>query len=362
MSWRGTAGAVAAANKGHDVVLAASPDLYLDHLQSDRHDEPAGRQPVISLKDVYAFEPLPADIAADNAKHVLGAQVTVFSEYTPTWTRVQHVVFPRVAALAERTWSPSADWPGFLARLPAQLDRYRSFGIDAADSGFAVAIDATRDSDKTTTVTLSNQLGYGQIRYTRDGSAPTAASALYSDPFTIDLPATVAAASFAGDEALSAARSQRIDAAFLRRRNSDQLVGCTDKYSSRLEAPLPLEGTREVHKVDLMNTCWLWKGADLTGISHIAIGVDRLPYNFQLWHDVSGIVARPKRSAAGEVEVRMDGCKSKVVATLPLARARNGQATLEASLPEHEGPVDLCLIVTGKPGPYIWVLGDVQLR
>ena len=42
--------------------------------------------------------------------------------------RVEHQAFPRVAALAEVTWSPAAtrNWPGFASRLGAQFARYRS--------------------------------------------------------------------------------------------------------------------------------------------------------------------------------------------------------------------------------------------
>ncbi|KLD69828.1 beta-hexosaminidase, partial [Xanthomonas hyacinthi DSM 19077] len=129
MSWRGTKGAIKAANAGHDVVMAPSPTLYLDRLQSTLPDEQPGSPQVQTLKMVYDFDPVPADIAADKASHVLGAQVTVFAEYLPNWYRTQHAVFPRIAALAERTWSPTADWNGFVARLPAEMSRYRAAGI-----------------------------------------------------------------------------------------------------------------------------------------------------------------------------------------------------------------------------------------
>ncbi|HUH30465.1 MAG TPA: beta-N-acetylhexosaminidase, partial [Rhodanobacter sp.] len=139
MSWRGSDGAITAANQGHDVVLSPSPTLYLDNLQSDQHDEPAGRAQVQSLRDIYDFNPLPAAIGVAQAKHVLGVQANLWTEYMPTFARAQHAIFPRLAALAELDWSPAAahDWPGFLARLPAQFARYRALGIDYADSAFA---------------------------------------------------------------------------------------------------------------------------------------------------------------------------------------------------------------------------------
>ncbi|HET7359384.1 MAG TPA: beta-N-acetylhexosaminidase, partial [Rhodanobacteraceae bacterium] len=97
MSWRGTDGAIAAANQGHDVVLSPSPTFYLDHVQSDAHDEPPARPLVESLKDIYDFDPVPAAIDAAKAKHVLGAQLNLWTEYMPTFARDQHAIFPRLA-------------------------------------------------------------------------------------------------------------------------------------------------------------------------------------------------------------------------------------------------------------------------
>jgi len=35
---------------------------------------------------------------------------------------------------------------------------------------------------------------------------------------------------------------------------------------------------------------------------------------------------------------------------------------LQGILPKREGTHDLCFVVTGKPGPKLWVIGDIQLR
>src|SRR6185437_7856049 len=48
MSWNAPSSAVEALQQGHDVVMASSPTLYLDHYQSDLHDEPPGRPDVES--------------------------------------------------------------------------------------------------------------------------------------------------------------------------------------------------------------------------------------------------------------------------------------------------------------------------
>ncbi|MET0935945.1 MAG: family 20 glycosylhydrolase, partial [Luteibacter sp.] len=362
MSWRGTKGAIKAANAGHDVVMAPSPTLYMDYLQSSLPDEPAGRPQVQSLKTVYEFEPVPAEIAGDKASHVLGEQVTVFGEYLPNWYRVQHAVFPRIAAVAERTWSPRGDWNSFVARLPAQMARYRAAGIVPADSAFAVAIDAQGAGSDKAKVTLANQSGYGTVRYTTDGSSPTAQSTEYNGPFEVSLPSTIHANAFSGGFGLAGPRELAVDAKSLLRRTSDQLDTCGDKLVVRIESPEPVNGTREVYKVDIMNTCWVWKGVNLDGRYGMDVTVNRLPYNYALWKDAAGIVSRKSRSRAGELEVHQDSCDGPKLTTIALDKAKDGRATLQGILPKREGVHDLCFVVTGKPGPKLWVINDVQLR
>jgi hexosaminidase len=134
MSWRGIDGAVAAAAKGHDTVLAAHPTLYFDNRQSASPMEPPGRGRVVTLQDVYAFEPMPPAIAGDAVSHVLGVQANVWTEHIRTEDRVAWMAFPRAAAVAELGWSQPAkrDWNDFRRRLAALQPRYRSVGLAAA--------------------------------------------------------------------------------------------------------------------------------------------------------------------------------------------------------------------------------------
>ncbi|HEY4090317.1 MAG TPA: family 20 glycosylhydrolase [Luteibacter sp.] len=363
MSWRGTKGAIKAANAGHDVVMAPSPNLYMDYLQSSLPDEPAGRPNIQSLESVYTFEPVPEGIPADKASHVLGEQLTLFTEYQPNWQRVQHALFPRIAAVAERTWTPIPDWNGFLTRLPAQFARYRAAGIMPADSAFAVAIDAKPAGADKATVTLSSQTGFGKIRYSTDGTPPTAQSPEYTAPFDVALPSTVQAITFVNGFGVSGPRAATIDAKSLLRRNSDQLATCNDKLPVRVESPTLIDGVRPVYKVDIMDTCWMWKGVKLDGRYGVAISVNRLPYNYALWKDAAHIVSRKAKSRDGEIEIHQDTCDGPKLTTIPLAKAKGGPATLDGILPKREGTHDLCIVVTGKPGPStFWVIGDVQLR
>ncbi|HEX7759404.1 MAG TPA: family 20 glycosylhydrolase, partial [Caulobacteraceae bacterium] len=141
MSWHGVYGALAAARAGHDAVLAPSPVLYFDHRQSDLEGEPPGRGTVVTLKDVYGFDPAPGALTEDERRHILGLQANVWTEHIRTPQRVEAMTFPRAAAVAEIGWSPAAakDWPGFLARLPGEIRRYKALGLHADESALALA-------------------------------------------------------------------------------------------------------------------------------------------------------------------------------------------------------------------------------
>ena len=134
MSWRGIDGALAAAAKGHDTVLAAHPTLYFDHRQRAARGEPPGRMRVVSLADVYAFEPMPAAIAPDRRRHVLGLQGNVWTEHIRTEERVAWMTFPRAAAVAELGWSQPhrRGFADFTARMQAMYARYDALGIPYA--------------------------------------------------------------------------------------------------------------------------------------------------------------------------------------------------------------------------------------
>ncbi|MES2403123.1 MAG: family 20 glycosylhydrolase [Pseudomonadota bacterium] len=368
MSWHEPAGALDALKQGHDVVMASSPTLYLDHYQSNPHDEPPGRPDVESLKDVYDYDPAPAGVTAVETKHILGVQANLWAEYMPTFARVQHAVFPRIAALSEVAWSPASthDWRSFLERMPAELARYRTLGIEYADSAFAPAFALSAGENGTVKVALSNQTNFGTIRYTTDGSTPNATSKSYAKPLTFpaDTSTKLSAATFAPDGfELATPRTRSVDTAALLTRNSDQLDSCKNQLVLRLEDDRPLEGSRPVYKVDIENMCWLWKGAPLDGVKRIALTVGNLPWNFALWTDDAKVVARPKATPAGEFQVHRDSCDGPLLATLPLAKATQTklQTTLIANIPATTGSHTLCVFATGDPRNGMWAIGKVEL-
>lgn len=131
MSWRGTAGGIAAARAGHDVIMTPASHLYFDHYQGDPAIEPLASGGYSPLERVYGFEPVPDELTADEARRVLGAQANVWTEYMKTEEHVEYMVFPRLLALAEVAWSPreARDRASFRARLPARLATLDRLGV-----------------------------------------------------------------------------------------------------------------------------------------------------------------------------------------------------------------------------------------
>jgi hexosaminidase len=223
MSWRGTAGGIAAARAGHDVVMTPTSHMYFDYYQGAPEQEPLAIGGFVPLEQVLAFEPVPAELTADEARHVLGAQGNVWTEYMRTTEHVEYMVLPRMLALAEVVWSPRErrDWHDFVARLPAQLERLDALAynwrvpdvqlaaraggtggaaggdlaggasgvgaVSGGTSGSAVPVVLTLDS--TVVLELSVPLRGAVIRYTTDGSEATTSSPAYVAPVAIRVPA-----------------------------------------------------------------------------------------------------------------------------------------------------------------------------
>jgi len=371
MSWRGTEGGIEAATHGHDVVMAPGHTLYLDFLQTDLPGEPPGRPKFTPMQKIHAFDPVPEQLTPEQRKHVLGVQANVWTEHMRLFERVQHNVFPRMAALAEIAWSPveGKDYDEFLTRLPAQLQRYKALGIPYAQTALSVAMQRRDDrANGTVTAELSNPMGYADIRYTTDGSAPTAQSPAYDGPLTLPVPTTLkAAAFFDGRPLADAASSWTLDAASLLSRNDKTLAQCPQggRLLLRLEDDNPLDGPRENFDVSIFNPCWLWENAQLQDVASIHVRAGRLPYNFGLLREEEARRGFRKPVAAhGEFEVR-DGCEGPVLASVPLPEAPGADGFIELDAPLHapaNNVANLCMTFSGDTRPTMWVLKQVTLQ
>ncbi len=366
MSWHGVDGAATAARAGHDAVLAPSPTLYFDNRQSERPQEPPGRGAVVSLRDVYAFDPAPASLTEDERRHVLGLQANLWTEHVRTEPRAETMYLPRAAAIAETGWSSASakSWDSFGRRLPAMLARYRGLGLDADDSAVAVsAVQSPGSAPDQVQATLSTQFGLGEIHYSLDGKTPTAASLLYKTPLTLRVGAPLKAAAFLDGKVISPVTETVADAAAARRRVSQQLKLCAGKLALNLEDDAPFAGPRAVFLIDIMDPCWIYPQADLTGVSKLTVNVGQIPFNFQIGADREKIPVHPPRTPSGELEVHLDGCAGPVIGapSLDPANRNAGVTALAVPIAPQQGRHDLCFLFTARSIDPMWAIDWVQL-
>ncbi|MDZ4812815.1 MAG: family 20 glycosylhydrolase [Pseudomonadota bacterium] len=348
MSWRGIDGALAATAQGYDSVLSPFPTLYFDNRQGTTADEPPGRVRLISLEDVYRFDPLPDALNTQQAKHLLGIQGAVWTEHIRTEARVAWMSFPRAAAVAELGWSQPErrDWNDFLRRLPAQFARYDALHIPHADSAFAVDVKAREQLEPhQVQLTLSTQTGAGAIRYTLDGSEPDAQSSLYREPLSLELPIDLRVASYWDTQRLSRTRHHPLSRAQMKHRSSAELKLCSDNIALAMEDDAPLTGDRAVFHLDIQNPCWIYEQANLDRVERIVAAVGDVPFNFQIGETVHKIILAKPETPNGELLVHLDRCDGPLIARIALPSNANQLAVTElaaATITAAPGRHDLC--------------------
>jgi hexosaminidase len=135
MSWRGEEGGIEAAKQNHDVIMTPGSHCYLDHSQSKNEDSLTIGS-YLPLEKIYSYEPIPTSLTATQAKHILGAQGNVWTEYIANTNKLEYMIFPRMSALSEVLWSPKdkRDWKDFERRLPNIFEK-----LDAAKINYSKA-------------------------------------------------------------------------------------------------------------------------------------------------------------------------------------------------------------------------------
>lgn len=200
MSWQGMQGGIDAAKQGHDVVMAPNSYVYLDYYEGPKRKEPLAIGGYLPLKTVYSFDPIPKKLNPEEAKHILGAQANLWTEFVPDLKHAEYMTFPRIAALAEAVWSRKEvrNWDDFSRRIQLFMKRYDQLGINYSKSGYDVAVQSDFDTvKKQLAVSLKSELAGLKIHYTTDGTEPNNLSSVYSEPIPVDKTSTFKAITFA---------------------------------------------------------------------------------------------------------------------------------------------------------------------
>ena len=112
MAWRGANRGIKAAQLGNEVIMTPRHYCYLDYCQTSDHDannEPIcgagnGKRYQMPIRKVYSFDPYD-QLNEEQRKAIVGVQGNMWTEYVATFDHVQHMVLPRIAALAEVGWT-----------------------------------------------------------------------------------------------------------------------------------------------------------------------------------------------------------------------------------------------------------------
>lgn len=117
---------------GYPTVLCPRLPLYFDFVQDSMHR--VGRKWVKlynPIDSVYQFDARSYAKSAPQEQLILGIQANLWTETAPNQQRLDYLMFPRIAALAEAAWTNSTqkDLIDFKERLKMHLPIYETQGI-----------------------------------------------------------------------------------------------------------------------------------------------------------------------------------------------------------------------------------------
>ena len=186
--WRPDAPKMAAEN-GNELVITTTDAYYFDYLNDHN-----------SVEKVYNFEPVPVSFTPEQSKQIMGVQANLWSEWIPSFRRLQYQAFPRMLALAETAWTAkeNKNVSDFSQRLEKQYDRMDVLGIWY----YIPAVEGLSKKIVFVDSILMN-LSYSHpgidVFYTLDGSIPTRESTKYTEPFFIKKPGQIKARAYRGN-------------------------------------------------------------------------------------------------------------------------------------------------------------------
>lgn len=188
MSWRGTEGGIAAAQRHNRAIMTPHYSLYFDYNQGeDPSKEPLSIGEYLPVKKVYDYEPIDPKLTPEQGKYILGAQANLWTEYIASPAHAQYMLLPRLAALAEVQWiaPEKKNYADFLKRLGNLLNYYQKEGYHYAKHvlGVTSVIQPAPEKDGIQVELLT--VGDGKVYYTIDGTTPDATKTLYTQPIKL---------------------------------------------------------------------------------------------------------------------------------------------------------------------------------
>jgi hexosaminidase len=211
MSWRGVEGGIQAARHGNQAIMSPTSYAYLDYYQSKGANEPLAIGGYLPLEQVYSYEPVPenGELTPEQAQLLIGVQANVWTEYIGEFSKVQYMMLPRACAIAEIQWTPAGtkNYEEFVGRLTRLMKRFDAMDVNYAKSLFDVKAEIETKRGENL-VTLAQSPAGTEIRYTIDGSIPSAKSTLYEMPVSVKQSCTFKAQTFVNKQPAGALYEQ----------------------------------------------------------------------------------------------------------------------------------------------------------
>lgn len=163
-----------AVRQGCEVILCPQSWFYFSL------DEDAG-----ALSRVWNFDMLPDSLPDTGKRLVKGVQGNLWTEKIPSWSRAEHMLYPRLLILAEKGWGAAeSDEAAFMERLLRYCGRLDAEGINYRIPSLTNYHEISVFTDSVRTC-VACPLPDAVLRYTLDGSVPTVNSPRYDAPLTI---------------------------------------------------------------------------------------------------------------------------------------------------------------------------------
>ena len=137
MAWRGPNRGIMAAKLGNKVIMTPTRFCYLDYCQTSDRD--ANKEPMamslkakLPIRKVYSLDPYD-QLNEEERKAIIGVQGNLWTEYIPNFKHAQHMLLPRLAAIAEVGWSyDNKDFDDFTRRMHLLRKLYDKCGYNYA--------------------------------------------------------------------------------------------------------------------------------------------------------------------------------------------------------------------------------------
>ena len=196
MNWRGIEVGKKALEQGNPVVLTSN--CYIDNYQGLPDYEPQANGGYLPLKTLYHYSLEKENLSPALQKNILGTQANLWVEYIATPEHSEYMLFPRLLALAEISWTNDnlKNWDNFINRTQAFMKRLDVMKVNYARSMYQV-VPTVENQKGNIFLKLDCEVPNADIRYAL-GDTPIEKATKYHQPIALNRSTTFKATVFSG--------------------------------------------------------------------------------------------------------------------------------------------------------------------